>query len=112
MFYLFSLISFAKLSKAQNNDLMINIPNKWAFRNDNENNAIVKAAYTGEAFKKDLWDFTICFRFRVLYFNPSHNGINLLLAKSGKEKFHFRVYTRPIPNKIEFTVTNENLFSY
>ena len=72
MFYLFSLISFAKLSKAQNNDLMINIPNKWAFRNDNENNAIVKAAYTGEAFKKDLWDFTICFRFRVLYFNPSH----------------------------------------
>ena len=83
--------------------------NIWSFRNDNENNGKVKAFYTGAAFKEDIGDFTICFRFKVLYFNPSNNGINILLAKNGKEKLHFRVFPRPTPYKLEIKVSNSKV---
>ena len=92
---------------AQNDNWSFGAENIWSFRNDNENNVKVKAVYTGRAFKENIGDFTICYRFRILYFNPSNNGINLLLAKHGKEKFHFRAFPYPTPNKLEIKVIRD-----
>ena len=108
IFYLFLLVLFTKFPEVQNSDLTSATENIWSFRNDNENNKKVKATFTTRLFKEDLWDFTVCFRFRVLYFNPSNNGINILLANHGKEKLHFRVFTTPTPNKLEIKVAKDN----
>ena len=107
IFHLFLIVLFNKLPEVQNNDWTFGAENIWSFRNDNQNNQKVKATFTSRQFKDDLWDFTICFRFRVLYFNPSNNGINILLAKYGKEKLHFRVFPRPTPHKLEIKVAKE-----
>ena len=107
MYHLFLLVLCTKLPEVQNDDLTSATENIWSFRTDNENNNKVKATFTARPFKEDLWDFTVCFRFRVLYFNPSNNGINILLAKYGKEKLHFRVFPRPTPHKLEIKVAKE-----
>ena len=107
IFHLFLIVLFTKLPEVQNNDWTFGAENIWSFRNDNQNNQKVKATFTSKQFKDDLWDFTICFRFRVLYFNPSNNGINILLAKYGKEKLHFRVFPTPTPNKLEIKVAKD-----
>ena len=107
IFHLSLIVLFTKLPEVQNNDWTFGAENIWSFRNDNQNNQKVKATFTSRQFKDDLWDFTICFRFRVLYFNPSNNGINILLAKYGKEKLHFRVFPRPTPHKLEIKVAKE-----
>ena len=105
--WIFATHSLLSLVLAQNDNWSFGAENIWSFRNDNENNVKVKAVYTGRAFKENIGDFTICYRFRILYFNPSNNGINLLLAKHGKEKFHFRAFPYPTPNKLEIKVIRD-----
>ena len=44
----------------------------WSFRNNNLNNVDVKAYYKGAEFTEPVGDFSICFRYKVLYFkSPS-----------------------------------------
>ena len=72
----------------------------WSFREDNINNANVKAYYTGPGFTKDLGDFSICFRYKILYFNSNANGVRLISAENNKEKLHMKLFNGASPNYI------------
>ena len=73
----------------------------WSFRKDNANDPKVKAFYTGPNFAQDIGDFTLCFRYQISYFNYGNNGNNVILAESGLEKFHLRVFNDKWANKFE-----------
>ena len=79
----------------------------WSFREDNKNNVNVKAEYIGQDFSEPLGDFTLCFRYKVLYFNTNTNGIQVINAKSEKESFELKLYNSKSPNKIGITTKDD-----
>jgi hypothetical protein len=74
----------------------------WSFRTDNADNSIVTASFKGQP--RELSDFTLCFRYRILYFNHQGDGINIITAKTVNEKDYFRlkVYSGELPNLLRF----------
>ena len=79
----------------------------WSFREDNRNNVNVKAEYIGQDFIEPLGDFTLCFRYKVLYFNTNANGIKVINAKSDKESFELKLYNSKSPNMIGITTKDD-----
>ena len=80
----------------------------WSFREDNKNNVNVKAEYIGQDFIKPLGDFTLCLRYKVLYFNTNSNGIKIFAAESEKERFGIKLYNSKSPNVIMITTKEGN----
>ena len=72
----------------------------WSFREDNRNNVNVKAEYIGQDFSEPLRDFTLCFRYKVLYFNTNSNGIKIFVAETQKEAFWMKLFNSKSPNMI------------
>ena len=75
----------------------------WSFRNDNVNNINVKAYYTGPTFTKSFGDYSICFRYKVLYFNTNANGVKIITGNSKRERFDFIIYNEKSPNVLRIT---------
>ena len=75
----------------------------WSFRNDNVNNINVKAYYTGPKFTKSFGDYSICFRYKVLYFNTNANGVKIITGNSKRERFDFIIYNEKSPNVLRIT---------
>ena len=80
----------------------------WSFREDNKNNVNVKAEYIGQDFIEPLGDFTLCLRYKVLYFNTNSNGIKIFAAESEKERFGIKLYDSKSPNVIMITTKEGN----
>ena len=55
----------------------------WSFRSDNENNDNVQASYTGPRFTKEWKDFSICLRYKILYFFQGSDGFNIFTTQKG-----------------------------
>ena len=72
----------------------------WSFREDNKNNGNVKAEYIGQDFIEPLGDFTLCLRYKVLYFNTNSNGIKIFVAETQKEAFWMKLFNSKSPNMI------------
>ena len=78
----------------------------WAFRTDNRNNSEVKASIkilsgrTEDSYRLD--DFTLCVRYRILYFNTNGDGINIITQGISSWRqtniFHLKVYDDKWPN--------------
>lgn len=75
----------------------------WSFREDNKNNVNVKAEYIGQDFSEPIGDFTLCFRYKVLYFNTNSNGIKIFVAENQKEGFWMKLFNSKSPNVIGIT---------
>ena len=99
------LLVFITLVEAEYDHDKIDI---WSFREDNINNVNVKAEYIGQDFSEPLGDFTICFRYKVLYFNTNSNGIKIFAAESEKERFGIKLYNSKSPNVIMITTKEGN----
>lgn len=78
----------------------------WTFRNDNVDNAVVKATYSGPNFASPIDDYSICFRYQILFFSPGNRGINVWTAKNGKETLHLRLFNDKWANKFEVKTEN------
>lgn len=78
----------------------------WTFRNDNVDNKFVKATYSGPNFANEVEDFTICFRYQILFFSPGNRGINVWTAKNGQETIHLRLFNDKWANKFEIKSEN------
>ena len=70
----------------------------WTFRSDNENNANVQASYTGPTFTKEWTDFTICLRYRILYFVQGGDGFNIFQGIDDNTHVVHLQFTRVDPN--------------
>ena len=88
------------INLGNNNKSLANNVDIWSFREDNINNVDVKAYYTGPGFTKDIGDFSICFRYKILYFNSNANGVKLISAENNKEKFYIQMFNGDSPNLI------------
>ena len=99
------ILVFTALVKAKRDQDKITI---WSFREDNKNNVNVKAEYIGQDFIEPLGDFTLCFRYKVLYFNTNSNGIKIFAAESEKERFGIKLYDSKSPNVIMITTKEGN----
>ena len=49
----------------------------WSFREDNQPNENSYAYYSGPDFKTSLMDFTLCFRYKLLFLNDGNSGVNI-----------------------------------
>ena len=75
----------------------------WSFREDNKNNVNVKAEYIGQEFIEPLGDFSLCFRYKVLYFNSDANGIRVISAENQFESFELFLFNSQSPNLISIS---------
>lgn len=78
----------------------------WSFRQDNLENYNVKATYRGPDFPQEIGDFTICLRYKVLYFNEGNNGIEVLSAEKDGEKLQLMLYNDKWANKFVMQTKN------
>ena len=49
----------------------------WKFRENNLPNEKAHAYYSGPDLKTKLEDFTLCFRYKLLYFNKGGSGVTV-----------------------------------
>ena len=91
------ILVFTTLVEAKRDQDKITI---WSFREDNKNNVNVKAEYIGQDFIEPLGDFTLCLRYKVLYFNTNSNGIKIFVAETQKEAFWMKLFNSKSPNVI------------
>ena len=49
----------------------------WKFRENNLPNEKAHAYYSGQNLKTKLEDFTLCFRYNLLYFNKGGAGVTI-----------------------------------
>ena len=64
------LIIFCSKSKGENVTI-------WSFREDNQPNKNSYAYYSGPDFKAGLMEFTLCFRYKLLFLNDGNSGVNI-----------------------------------
>ena len=91
------ILVFITLVEAKRDQDKITI---WSFRENNKNNVNVKAEYIGQDFIEPLGDFTLCLRYKVLYFNTNSNGIKIFVAETQKEAFWMKLFNSKSPNVI------------
>ena len=75
----------------------------WNFRQDNQGNSIAKAYYSGPTITQQLKDFTICFRYRISFFNTGGSGIDIFRAEdpNSKAHVHLRLFNDDYANRFE-----------
>ena len=54
----------------------------WKFRENNLPNEKAHAYYSDEILKTKLEDFTLCFRYKLLYFNKGGLGVTIFRYKN------------------------------
>ena len=69
---LFCLIIIFFSKSEANEDVII-----WSFREENQLNENSNAFYSGPNLKTSLMDFTLCFRYKLLFLNDANAGINI-----------------------------------
>ncbi len=94
---LFLLAIFTCLVKSQEEETTA----VWTFRENNEQNALVKATYKGGSFSEPIKDFTICFRYQVLFFSRGNHGMNIFSAENNGELIVLRLFNDKWANKFE-----------
>ena len=70
LFFVILLIIFCSKTKAEK-------VSTWSFREDNKPNENSYAYYSGPDLKTSLMDFTLCFRYRLLFLNDGNSGVNI-----------------------------------
>ena len=65
------LIFFCSKSEAHEN------VTTWSFREENQLNENSYAIYSGPYLKTSLMDFTLCFRYKLLFLNDGNSGVNI-----------------------------------
>ena len=65
------LIFFCSKSEAHENVTI------WSFREENQPNENSHAFYSGPYLKTSLMDFTLCFRYKLLFLNDGNSGVNI-----------------------------------
>ena len=49
----------------------------WSFREENQLNENSYAFYSGPVLTTSLMDFTLCFRYKLLFLNDGNSGVNI-----------------------------------
>ena len=65
------LIIFCAKSEAHENVTI------WSFREENQLNENSYAVYSGPDLTTSLMDFTLCFRYKLLFLNDGNSGVNI-----------------------------------